>query len=209
MNWELWKNKKDRILELVWLIVVFGLFFISIKLLRSGELQAHIEAFGIFAPVALVVLKASTLIVAPLGGSPLYVVAGAAFGNVNGFILCFLGDVVGSTACFWISRIYGDKVVKFFAGKKFFSEIQKFLKLLDSTKSFLKARIALISLPEIFAYASGFSRVGFLKFISIHSLFMLPFNFGGVFLGSQIAILASRYSFLFIALIAIFAISGF
>lgn len=201
--------KKDKILEIAWLVVILGLFFVSIKMLRSGELQAQIESFGIWAPIALVFLKVSTLVVAPLGGSPLYVVAGAVFGNINGFLLCFLGDVVGSTACFWISRIYGEKVVKIFAGQKFFGEIEKFLKLLNNTKSFLKARIALISLPEIFAYAAGFSRVGFWKFTLIHSAFMLPLNFGGVFLGSQIAIFASKYYFVFMALIALFAISGF
>lgn len=186
--------KKEKIIEVVWFLVIVALFVVSIKMIRSGELQTFVASFGIWAPLVVIILKMATLVVAPLGGTPLYLLSGALFGNLQGFLICFVGDVLGSAVCFGISRRYGAKVVRFFAGEKFFAEIQKFLGLLATTKSFLKARVALISLPEIFAYAAGLSTVGFLKFILIHSIFMLPLSLVGVFFGSQMAVLTAKYS---------------
>jgi uncharacterized membrane protein YdjX (TVP38/TMEM64 family) len=64
--------------------------------------------------------------------------------------------------CFWISRRYGEKVVRLFTQEKMFEQVKSFLNLLGQTKSFIKARIALFSLPEIFAYAAGLSTGFFL-----------------------------------------------
>ncbi len=199
--------KREKLIELAWLLLVIGLFILSIKMIRSGELQTFVSSFGIFAPLLIIVLKMSTLVIAPLGGTPLYVISGALFGNLKGFLICFVGDVAGSVVCFFISRTYGEKVVRFFAGEKFFAEIRKFLSLLGSTRSFVKARVALISLPEMFAYAAGLSEVSFVKFLVIHSVFMLPLSLVGVFFGSQIAVLTAKYS-IFAVIFSLLVIVG-
>lgn len=202
--------KKEKIIEWIWIIIIISLFIISLKMIRSGELQAQITSFGIWAPLVVVILKMATLVIAPLGGTPLYLLSGALFGNTFGFLICFLGDVLGSIVCFFISRKYGNRVVRFFVGENFFKQIQKFLSLLNTTKSFIKARVGLISLPEIFAYAAGLSSVNFFKFILIHSIFMIPLSLVGVFFGTQIASLTAKYSifvFIFTALIVAGGIS--
>lgn len=201
------KAKREKIIEVVWFLVIVALFIVSIKMIRSGELQTFVASFGIWAPLVVIVLKMATLVVAPLGGTPLYLLSGALFGNFWGFVICFLGDVLGSVACFGISRRYGARVVKFFAGEKFFAEIQKFLSLLGSTKSFIKARVALFTLPEIFAYAAGLGQVRFIKFFFIHSIFMAPLALVGVFFGSQVALLTAKYS-IFAVLLGFLVIIG-
>jgi uncharacterized membrane protein YdjX (TVP38/TMEM64 family) len=188
------KITKGKILEVVWFIVMIALFVISIKMVRGGELQSQVASFGIFAPVLIIILKMTTLVIAPLGGTPLYILSGALFGNLKGFLICLSGDILGSAACFFISRKYGNKVVRFFAGEKFFKQIQSFLSLLENTKSFLKARFALIKLPEIFAYAAGLNRVNFWKFIFIQTVFFIPIDFAFVFLGTQIATFTTKFT---------------
>lgn len=178
--------KKGKIIEIIWLVVVVALFVVSIKMIRSGALQESIASFGIFAPLIIILLKASTLVIAPLGGTPLYVIAGALFGVFKGFFISFAGDVLGSISCFYISKKWGSKIVRYLAGENFFIQIQKIVGLLQNTKSFIKARLAFFTIPELFAYSAGLSNVSFLKFIFIHSLFMLPISVVGVFFGASL-----------------------
>ncbi len=200
--------KKQKIIEVVWFLLIVALFVVSIKMIRSGELQTFVASFGIWAPLVVIILKMATLVVAPLGGTPLYLLSGALFGNVQGFIICFLGDVLGSAVCFAISRKYGARVVKFFAGENFFAKIQNFLFLLDKTSSFVKARFTLIKLPEIFAYAAGLSKVNFWKFIIIQAAFFVPIDFGFVFLGTQIANFTAKFTILTILIGIAIAVLG-
>lgn len=203
------KLNKEKVIEAVWLLVVTVLFIVSIKMIRSGELATQVASFGIWAPLVLVVLKASTLIIAPLGGTPLYLLSGALFGKVNGLLLALLGDVIGSTVCFYLSRIYGQKVLGFFAGPQNVSRIVKTVSLLGNTKSFVKARIGFISMPELLAYASGLSRIKFLTFSLINTLFYIPVDIVLVFLGSQIVDIPAKYFFVYPLILFLFALVGF
>ncbi|MEK7544779.1 MAG: hypothetical protein AAB551_01475 [Patescibacteria group bacterium] len=69
-------SKKLKILEYSWFIIVILLFVVSVQMIKSGSLVNQIDSFGILAPVIFVLLKISTLVIAPLGGTPLYFIAG-------------------------------------------------------------------------------------------------------------------------------------
>ena len=201
--------KKEKIIEIVWFVVVIALFVVSVKMIRSGELQSQISGFGIWAPVVLVLLKATTLIIAPLGGTPLYLLAGALFGNLNGLLLAILGDLIGSTVCFYLSRIYGEKVLGFFAGSQNVERIKKTVNIVSSTGSFIKARLGFVSMPELLSYAAGLSKINFWKFSIINILFYIPVDIVLVFFGSQMAQVSPKYFFVYPLVIAIFAVGGF
>ncbi len=202
------KLDKDKIIEIIWFVGVILLMIWSIKLLNDGTLESKVAAMGLWAPLIIITLKISTLVFAPLGGTPLYIISGALFGVYEGFAICFLGDVAGSAICFGISRKYGEKVVKFLIGKSNFEYLTKILKLLENTKSFLKARVIFIKLPEIFAYAAGISKVRFWKFLFIHSLFFIPIDFLLVLLGSSIAGFSLKYTLLLILGTSVIALGG-
>ena len=178
-------------------------------MIKSGSLLTQIESFGILAPIIFVLLKASTLVVAPLSGTPLYFVAGGLFGNFNGLILSLLGDVLGSSICFMLSRFYGYKVVKTFVGDKFFERITNTMGVIKDSKSFIKARITLFAMPEILAYASGFSKINFLTFSLINTFFYLLADGLLVFSGHEIVAIIAQHTFWFYFLTVLISISGF
>ena len=138
----------------------------------------------------------------------MYIIAGALFGVYEGFAIVFFGDVVGSAICFMISRRFGEGVMKFFIGKSYFGYVSKVLKLLENTKSFIKARLAFIGLPEIFAYAAGISNVNFWKFLIIHSLFFIPVDIAFILLGSSIAELSASHTLIYFLVFAVIAFGG-
>lgn len=200
--------KKEKIIEIVWFIVVLALFFVSIKMVRSGELQSQIASFGIFAPLLLLILKMATLIIAPLGGTPIYVVSGALFGSFKGFAISFLGDILGSSVCFFLSRKYGAKVLKSFAGPQNVERVLSTVNIISNTKSFVKARLGFMSMPELLSYASGLSKINFWTFSLINALFYIPVDLVLVFMGSRIAVLSAKYFLLIPILVFLVTISG-
>ncbi len=201
--------KREKIIELVWFAVVLTLFIFSIKLLRSGELQARVASFGMLAPLVLVALKMMTLVVAPLGGTPIYVLAGALFGNFNGFLISIIGDILGSSVCFFLSRRYGERILKSLAGSQNVDRILKAVGIIGTTKSFVKARLGFMSMPELLAYAAGLSRISFWTFTLINTLFYLPVDLTLVYLGSQIADISVRYFFIVPAIFFSLTVLGF
>lgn len=200
--------KKEKIIEIIWFVIVLVLFIISIKMARSGEIQSEIASYGILAPLFIVALKMSTLIIAPLGGMPIYVVAGALFGSAEGFLICLLGDVLGSSVCFLLSRRYGQKILKYFAGSQNVERVLKTVNIVGSTKSFIKARLGFMSMPELLSYASGLSGINFWTFTAINALFYMPTDFLLVFLGASIAELSIKYFLIIPAMVFAFTLLG-
>ena len=201
--------KKEKILEFAWLIVVIGLFVVSIKLIRSGELEAYVASFGIWAPIAVFILKISTLVIAPLGGFPLYVIAGALFGSWYGFLICFIADVVGTSICFLLSRHYGTRVLGFFVGAENMGRVERIVNIVHNKWSFVRTRLLFSSSPEFFAYGVGLTRVSFWFFFIINLLFIIPIDLLSVFLGSKIATLTSEHTFLYIGVLLTFGVLAF
>jgi uncharacterized membrane protein YdjX (TVP38/TMEM64 family) len=200
---------QNKIINAVWIVVVLALFVGSIWLIRNGELQTLLKSFGLWAPLVLILLKVTTLVVAPLGGMPIYLVSGALYGNWNGLLIVLVGDLLGSSLCFWISRRYGERVVKMFASEKLFPKIEAAVQVLGNTKSFAKARLGAMSIPELLAYAAGLSKINFWRFTFINMLFYLPVDIIYVFFGTQFRLLTLKYFFIVPVIFALMALIGF
>ena len=209
MSLQFLKNKKESITQIIWFVVVTALFVFSFKLLRSGELQTVLENLGFWAPFLVIVLKMTTLIIAPLGGTPIYVLSGAVFGPTLGFILVMVGDILGSSVCFFISRKYGERVLKTFVGENNLDQVLKTVNIISTTKSFIKARLGFVSMPELLSYAAGLSKIKFSTFTLINSIFYVPVVFLYVFFGAALVELSVKYFFILPSIILIFSISGF
>lgn len=200
---------QSKITQAVWIVLVLALFIGSLWLIRNGQLQEIVSGLGIWAPAILILLKVSTLVVAPLGGNPIYIISGALYGNWVGFGIVMFGDILGSSICFWISKRFGERVVRALASDKLFEQVKKGVNIISETKSFTKARLGFVSLPELLAYAAGLSKINFWKFTLINALFYIPVDFLLVFLGSQVRELSVRYFFIIPVLAVIAGLIGF
>jgi uncharacterized membrane protein YdjX (TVP38/TMEM64 family) len=75
-------------------------------------LRTLIGGYGPLAPAVLVVVQALQVVVAPVPGQALGVVAGYLFGAWWGTLYNLIGITLGSTAAFWLSRRYGREYVE-------------------------------------------------------------------------------------------------
>lgn len=145
-------------------LVLLGIFVVF-RYFDSETLATFIEDAGIWAPLALIVAKASTIVIAPLGGAPLYPLAGALFGFWSGFLYLIIGDAVGGTISFYLSRFFGRSIVNyFFPDNKL---IDRVLHALGSVKGLLIAQVSFISFPELISYAAGLTKIRFVPFFII------------------------------------------
>ncbi len=163
------------------LILLALVFFLDI-----GELQVWIEKAGVWGPLVFILLKISTIVIAPLSGSPLYPLVGLLFGFWPGILYVAIGDFLGYTIAFYISRIFGRNVVLKLISRKEEGLIARIVDHIGETKGFIQACLTFFGLPEVLSYAAGLSRLSYLKFISILWPFFTAVTAVLVFFGSSL-----------------------
>ena len=149
------------------LIIVFALIIGVSFLIDIGKLKQFIVTAGVWAPVIFVLLKVSTIIIAPLSGSPLYPLVGLFFGFWPGVLYVALGDFLGYSAAFFISKIFGQKVVAKLISKNENGLMARMVEKIGTGKGFFQACLTCFALPELLAYAAGLSKLPYWKFILI------------------------------------------
>ncbi len=160
-------EKKEVVKNLLWIAVVLLVLYISIRLIGMDDLHQRVDAWGIYGPLLLIIAKASTMVFAPLGGFPLYIIAGTFFGFTKGLIYVLIGDALGATISFYISRLFGKKIAEFFVSKSGMKAVEDVLVHMGTTKGFFQARLAFIAFPEAASYAAGLTKINFWKFLVI------------------------------------------
>lgn len=151
------------------LFVVLGLMGVLFWFFDIHEVRAVVERAGVWGPFIFILAKASTIVVAPISGSAIYPMAGAIFGFWPGFAYTFLGDAIGSTIAFFISRWFGKKMAERMIGSNDKGYLAQVLDYLDSWSGLVQARIFFAALPEAVAYAAGLSKLPFWKFFVVQT----------------------------------------
>jgi len=137
-------------------------FFIDLD-----SVKTWVEKVGVWGPLLFIVLKASTIVVAPLSGSALYPLVGLLFGFWPGVLYVEIGDFLGYTISFFISRIFGQKLVLKILSNKEGGLLSRIIEHVSTAKGFLQACLTLFAMPELLSYGAGLSRLPYLKFILI------------------------------------------
>lgn len=186
---------RDTIRNILIIIITIGIAYYLTVTLGLNSLREKVETAGVFAPVILVILKATTIVVAPLGGTIIYPIAGALFGFWKGLLLSLLGDAIGSSIAFWISRKFGRSVLHYFTGNGQIPMLEKVVEQLSDRKKFIRARILFAGFMDIFAYAAGLTKINFWFFIVVHIsvhavLVVLYILFGDLLISGKFTIVA-------------------
>lgn len=167
-------TSRELISSLLFLALAIGVAYFVTVTIGIESLRESVVDAGWYAIVLVVTLKATTIVVAPLGGSIIYPVAGAAFGFWPGLALTLLGDTIGSTIAFFLSRFFGRSILRFFTAQSQTSTIDAVLLELNDKKTFAKARVYFAGFMDLFAYASGLTKIPFWYFIVVHMAVHAP-----------------------------------
>jgi len=136
--------------------------FVDLEALRD-----KIAETGPLAPLLFILLKASTVVIAPLSGGPLYPLIGAFFGFGPGLVYAIIGDVIGYTLAFFISRKFGYPLVRKFIESGDKSILPRIVKHVGTPKGFFLACVTLGFAPDLLSYGAGLSKLRYPVFIAI------------------------------------------
>lgn len=142
-------------------------FFVFVQAVGPERLRDAVVATGPLAPIAYVVLKAVTVILTPISGSPLRLTAGALFGFWDGVALSVLGSVLGGSANFWIARRFGRGVVARLLGPAALARVEPMLGRLATWKALALARVVLAPFWDALSYGVGLTRLRFRTYLAV------------------------------------------
>src|SRR3989344_834065 len=143
-------------------VLILLAIFVDINSLRTW-----VEKASAWGPIIFILLKTSTLVIAPLSGSPLYLAVGILFGFWPGILYTLIGDILGVSINFFLSRKFGKKLISRWISDKEEGLLNRIVSYIGDAKGFFHAALTLFVSPELLSYAAGLSKLQYWKFISI------------------------------------------
>ncbi len=164
------KGLRALIPGLIGFVVVTGALIIALHTVGLERLRALIESAGPLAPLAYILVKMITYVIAPLSSGPIQLSAGILFGLAPGVIYTLVGEVIGGSINFWLARRFGRPVVERLVGKDDMPRVDRYVSQIVDWKTLLYARLFLFALYDFISYAVGFSKLRFRSYVIISTL---------------------------------------
>ncbi len=143
------------------------------------QVRQAVENFGPAAPAVYVGLLVAQAVLAPLPAPAVAAAGGYTFGTLAGFVLTWLGVLLGGALCFWISRLFGrEYVARSDRLKGFDRRVEEHGAIIV----FVLRLIPLVSFDAI-SYAAGLTGISFPRFLLATALGSAPGTFVFVYLG--------------------------
>ncbi|MDE6881162.1 MAG: VTT domain-containing protein [Oscillospiraceae bacterium] len=136
--------------------------------------RTWVDQQGVWAPVLFLGMIILQIVVAIIPGEPLEIVAGYAFGAVEGTLLCILGAFVGRVMVFLLVRRFGTRAVEVF----FSLEKLQSLKFLQNEKRLTFWVFFLFFLPgtpkDVLCYIVGLTRLPLRSWLLVSAVAPIP-----------------------------------
>lgn len=146
------------------------LCYLAVQNIGLDQIQGFVASAGPLAPIVYVLLKAVTLVITPLTGSPLRLVAGVLFGFWEGVALSVLAGVLGGSINFWIARRFGRDVVSRLLGARTLARVEPMLDKLGNWKALALARLFVAPLWDVLSYAVGLTRLRYRTYLIVAAI---------------------------------------
>jgi len=153
----------------------------------SEIIHNYLQINVALAPVISIILRTTSIVLAPVPGTPIDLLNLAFFNKLPGFIYAEISIIVGSSINFWIARKFGKPVVGNFIP---IEKIDLWEKRIEEKSGFFgltMIRMFTISIFDYLSYVAGLTRMSFGKFVSTSILASIPpvaafYYFGGIIL---------------------------
>jgi uncharacterized membrane protein YdjX (TVP38/TMEM64 family) len=168
------KNIWNIIIFLIILAIIGGVIFFFQKTFESPKDAADkIREFGALGPVVVITLIAFEVVIAPIPGYVIAIASGYAFGALWGTLYSYIGNIIGTTIAFFISRKFGRPLVEKIIKKNQLATYDSFFK--EKGKPMLWLAYLFPVFPaDIISFVTGLSDIRWKDFMIIISIAYLP-----------------------------------
>ena len=153
---------------------------------NAQALRTWIAGFGVFAPLVFIILQATQVVVAPIPGQVVALVAGYLFGPVYGTIYSLTGVLIGSAVAFTLAKRYGRSFVERVIADSVIDRFDAFVERVGAPGLF--AFVIIPGLPDdAICFLSGLTTWRLRAFLLIIAVGRLPAYVITVYAGGQFA----------------------
>ena len=198
-------KKRPNSLRLIFTILGICLVIYFINYYGVERLRDQVEEIGYWAPLAIFVLRSTSIILPALPSTAYSLLAGALLGFQKGILLICISDLIACTISFYISRNYGRQLVRTLIGNKFIYQIEEISKRHLENNFFLMTGFLMTGLFDFVSYAIGLSKTPWRKFAPALIISILLSNPPIVALGA--GLLEGGKKIVFLGLFGIFLLA--
>jgi uncharacterized membrane protein YdjX (TVP38/TMEM64 family) len=188
------------ILFLCLLICVWLSIHPDLSLFTPEKLLQTIRRLGMLGPVAYIGVLALSVVISPVPGAPIAVVAGTIWGSLLAGVYSVIGGFLGSTIAYYIGRTLGRSAIQSLTGKNIYFTKQHGEIYL--TWFIFLTRLLPVVPFDLISYAAGITGLSFSAYAFATLLGMIPSIFFLTYLGSTFMV----NKFLSISLLIVFLI---
>ncbi len=202
------QRKIIKIFELSFIVLLIAGAIWLINRVGIEQIRTNIAGFGIWAPLIIMLLRLSSVVVPVLPGTAYAILSGALFGFAQGLVVIAIADFLACSANFFIARRYGRPVVQRLVGKRFMDKLEGWSKKYLEGNFFLLTGAMMSSFFDYMCYGAGLCRMPWQRFMSALGLSIVLVKppvvavGAGILQGEKLLIGASVVGILAIALIS-------
>ena len=156
------------------MLVVFFLINRELFSASSEDVAGYVKALGWYGPLAFVLLIMLEVIIAPIPGSFIAIATGYAYGPLLGTIICYTGNILGTTMAFHLARHFGRNLVEKLIKKEKLALYDDFMQR-EGKLMFVFSFFLPILPPDIVSLIAGLSSIRFRTFIVFAAIGYLPY----------------------------------
>lgn len=144
-------------LSLIVLLVVLAIWFVN----RVGleQIRANVAQFGIWAPLVVMLLRLTSIVLPVLPGTAYSILAGGLFGFWQGLIIIAIADFVACTMNFYLAKQYGRNLVQKLVGQRFMDKVDSIGQTYLEQNFFLVTGLLMTGLFDFVCYAVGLTQM--------------------------------------------------
>ena len=183
-------RRRGILLGLLVVLAFVGLYFAVRRyapfVFNAAALRVWIAGFGIFAPLVFVLIQATQVVVAPIPGQVVALVAGYLFGPLWGTVYSLTGVLIGSTVAFSLAKRYGRSFVVDILHEDVVERFDDFVDTVGVPGLF--AFVIIPGLPDdAICFLSGLTKWRLRTFIAVIAVGRLPAYVLTVYAGGELA----------------------
>ena len=152
----------------------------------AEALRTWLDQFGVFAPIVFIGLQALQVVVAPIPGQVVALVAGFLFGSLWGTVYSLTGVLIGSAVAFSLSKRYGRSFVENVIHEDVIERFDGFVDTVGVPGLF--AFVIIPGLPDdAICFLSGLTKWSLPTFMGVIAVGRLPAYVLTVYAGGELA----------------------
>lgn len=162
------KHHHKHILQ--WLLILSGFLILSRAIAQwigVDEIRTFAATYPILAPLIIVVIKAVTIIFAPLSGTATYAIAGTLFPLWEWMLYMSIGNLLGICTTYRLGRRFWLSIIWRMFGSGGVDQTHHIIDRIRQPKTFVITRIVLFPLEDLINYVAGMAKTPFWLFLLV------------------------------------------